>query len=198
MCILERKTCNLPYTKYLFFLCVLHTTCILYIYTGIELSIGNGTKLSSYVENDLLVLIRNVTGLDIEIDIKFTGPNEYNRPCPKSSSVYTFPDGTTTQFDHKCILIIHKLTPAYTGKYHCEVTPLQDDTCHDLTSNVVNIMVNPDNSISGPDIGAIVGGSIGGGIVLCVCMLVTTLSMCFCYLRKSDQAPPGNLKLHCH
>ena len=157
----------------------------MYMCVGAQLHFGNGTKFTSHVENDILVLVCNATGLDMETDIKFTGPNAYNRPCPKSSSAYVFPDGTTTRFHQNCMLIVRKLTLAYVGKYHCEAKPLQDDsTCHDFTSNVINVTINPDNSSSGPDIGMTIAVSIVGGIALC--MFIATLSMCFCYFRKRE------------
>ena len=57
-------------------------TAIVYSDQGFIQGVGKGDnppsniKLTSHVENDLLVLVCNTSGLDMEMDIKFIGPNE--------------------------------------------------------------------------------------------------------------------------
>lgn len=138
--------------------------------SDVDIQIGKGSKFTNNISSDVLILVCNATGLgDIETDIQFYGPNNYVRSCPQpSSDAHIFPDGTTTRFQQTCTLVVTKVMQSHAGLYHCEIEPLHVASCHNLTSESINVTLRPDNGGSGSDIGVYIGSAIAGFIALCI------------------------------
>lgn len=172
----------------------------LHVDVGVDLYIVNGTKTTQLVENSLLVFECNVTGLNLVTNIKFVGPNMCERQCPLPPKFQKrFQDGSlATRNNQTCRLSILPVTPAYSGIYYCEVEPLQHDTCHNFTSERINVTVTAVNSGPGPNIGTIVGAIVGSIIVSVIGLIGITVLVFFCRHRKMTQNTTGNISTHCH
>lgn len=138
----------------------------------------------------MLILVCSVRGMNnIDTEITFYGPNELERPCPDSKThAYQFPDGTTTRFNQTCILNIFRATQAYSGKYICQIHPVQDDTCHDLT-NSTSVWIRPDNSSHTDNNALQIALGVGGGVVItgAVCFCLGLTIRCCCCKRGNSR-----------
>ena len=153
----------------------------------VGIRIGKGSKFTNDISSDVLILVCNATGLgDIETDIQFYGPNNYVRSCPKpSSDAHIFPDGTTTRFQQTCTLVVTKVMQSHAGLYHCEIEPLHVASCHNLTSQSINVTLRPDDGGPGSDIGLYIGPALA---VLCV-IAVGACIIAFTWWRCRRQNP---------
>ena len=124
-----------------------------------------------------------MTGLNIETNMTFFGPSGYIRPCPNISSHVTRfkeDESTTTRFNQTCILYIPKVKVEQSGHFYCEVDPVRNETCHNLTDSI-NVQIYPPNSFG---ISVELGIEVGIPIVLILTLALVTCFITPCGYKK--------------
>ena len=115
--------------------------------TAVDL-IDNNVYDSKKHKNDPLNLSCTVSGINVDVALKFLCPNGQERICPETSrnERINFIDGYTTRISGwKCRLNIPKMEQEHNGNFSCQVHPHNITTCQDLKSKELQVVVQHDN-----------------------------------------------------
>ena len=151
--------------------------------TAVDIT-GNSIYDSKKHKNDPLDLWCTVSGINVDVALKFLCPNGQERICPETprNERINFTDGYTTRpSSWKCRLNIPKVEQEHNGNFSCQVHPHNVTTCQYLKSKELQVVVQQSHEDHDKIIEIIVGLLMSASIVAIVAILGGILC---CFIQK--------------